>query len=517
MRKMKTLASALLATALIGSLLAGCGSDSNNNADGNTGTASPGASATAEPKPVLKVLMPYQTFDPNTDPAVKRIKEQTGYEVEYYLLPKDNATEKLMLEMASGGDYDIVRLSTVQFAQLAGNGSLLALDDLLAKDGANIKKQVSDMGWKSVTTGGKVYGIPYEGGGDINNPYGLLQGGMGVRTDILSELGLQLPKDLDSFYSFLKKIKDEKKIVPLTGKTSDGFNAVIGSAFGLGSAMWYEVNGQLVNRVMLPQFKEYLAYVNKLYSEGLMDKDYPINKSENAKQKFTSGRAAVMMPAQFYDIPDLLPAVVQSNPKAELDFITALSGANGKPYVSQLKQSQTYEAIPKTSKNAEHALKFMNLRADPEIFLSTYLGEQGVHFEIKDDKYYPILPAFDELANAKQFTGTVSAGTEFKMWQARARKTPEMAAAYEKMNSLIKKDWVHPDYTNYASNLPEIQKYRLSLSKMESDFLVKAMVETKDLNKLYSDFAAEWEKQGGTEMTKAINVWYAENKSAMQF
>lgn len=517
MRKMKTLASALMATALIGTLLAGCGSNSDNNADGNAEATAPSVAATTEPKPVLKVLMPYQTFDPNTDPAVKRIKELTGYEVEYYLLPKDNATEKLMLEMASGGDYDIVRLSTAQFAQLAGNGSLAPLDDLLAENGDNIMAQVSDMGWKSVTTGGKKYAIPYEGGGDIDNPYGLLQGGMGVRTDVMTELGLQLPTDLDSFYTFLKKIKDEKNIVPLTGRAADGFNAVIGSAFGLGAAMWYEVDGQLVHRIKMPQYKEYLAYINKLYDEGLMDKDYPINKSENAKQKFTSGRAAVMMPAYFYDIPDLLPAVAQSNPKAELDFITALAGADGKPFVTQAKQAQTYEAIPKNSKNAEHAMNFMNLRADPEIFLSTYLGEQGVHFEIKDDKYYPILPAFEELNNAKQFTGTVDAGTEFKMWQARARKTPEMAAAYEKMNSLIKKDWVHPDYTNYATNLPEVQKYRLSLVQMENDFLVKAMVETKDLNKLYSDFAAEWEKQGGIEMTQAINAWYAENKSAMQF
>lgn len=512
MKKMKSLVSVLTAAALFGALAAGCGS----SGEAEQGAA-PTAAPTAEVKPVLKVLMTYQTFDPNTDPAVKRIKEKTGYEVEYFLLPKDNADQKLMLEMASGGDYDIVRLSTAQFSQLAGNGSLAPLDELLAKDGQNIKAAVSDMGWKSANAGGKTYGIPFEGGGDIDNPYGLLQGGVGVRTDVLSELGLQIPKDLDSFYDFLKKIKEEKNIVPMTGRAEDGFNFVIGSAFGLGTASWYEADGKLVPRVLMPQYKEYLAFINKLYSEGLMDKDFPINKSENAKQKFTSGKAASLMPSFFYDIPDLLPALAQNNPKAEMDFITVLAGASGKPYLTQKKEAQTYEAIPKTSKNAEHAMKFMNLRADPEIFVSTYLGEKGVHYEIKDNKYFPILPAFDELKNSKQFTGTVNSGKEFAMWQARARKTPEMAASYEKMNSTIKKDWVHPDYTNYATNLPEVQKYRLSLDKMEKDFLVKAMVETKDLNKLYADFVTEWQKQGGTEMTNAINAWYAENKSAMKF
>ncbi|MNI95707.1 hypothetical protein D3C73_1540240 [compost metagenome] len=85
------------------------------------------------------------------------------------------------------------------------------------------------------------------------------------------------------------------------------------------------------------------------------------------------------------------------------------------------------------------------------------------------------------------------------------------------MNSMIKKEWVHPDYTNYSTNLPEVQKYRLPLDKMEKDFLVKILVEEKDLNKLYSDFVSEWEKQGGAELTKALNTWYAENKSAMKF
>lgn len=509
--KMKKWHGLLMATALLGSLLAGC-------AGQTAGEATPASSPvpTVEPKPVLKVLMPYQTFDPNKDPAVKRIKEKTGYEVEYYLLPKDNATQKLMLEIASGSDYDIVRVSATQFSQLAGNGSLRALDDLLAKDGNHIKSAVSDMGWKSVTTNNQKFGIPYEGGGDINDPYGLIQGGIGVRTDVLSELGVQVPKTLDEFTAFLKKIK-EKNLIPLTGRAEDGFNYVIGSAFGLGSSQWYEVNGSLVPRVKMPQYIEYVQYVRGLYRDGLIDKDYPINKSENAKQKFSSGKAALLAPTLFYDIPDLLPALRQNNAKAELDFVTPLAGKSGMPYVTQSMQAQTYEVIPKNAKNPEHAMKFMNLRAEPETFVSTYLGDKGVHYEIKDGKYFPILPVFDEMANAKQFTGTVSAGTEFKMWQARARKTTEMAAAYEKMNSVLKKEWFHADYTNYSTNLPEVQKYRASLSKMELDFLVKSLVEEKDLNKLYTDFVSEWEKQGGTEMTKAINTWYAENKGAMKF
>jgi putative aldouronate transport system substrate-binding protein len=509
----------LLASAMMGSLLTGCGS-------GNTNTPAPDASSTVAPtqepgsaapeaegeKPVLKVLLPYQAFDPNTDAAALRMEKETGYKVEYYTLPKDNANQKLMLELASGEDYDIIKVTNLQFAELLGNGALLELDDLLAADGEHIKNVVSEMGWKSATSNGKTYGVPIEGGGDIDDPYGLIQGGIGLRTDIRDELKLTTPKTVDEFYNYLKTVKDSKGIIPLTASGEDGFNATLGSAFGLGSSPWYEIDGMLVARVKTPQYFEYLTFMNKLYQEGLLDKDFPINKSANTMQKFNSGQAATLAPAFFWDIPTLVPALKENSANAGIEMIIPLAGASGKPFVSQRMQAATYEVIPKTAKNPEHAMKFMNLRSEPGIFLSTYLGDEGTHFEVKDGRYFPILPAFDELKNSKQFTGAPKAGDEYTLWQARARKTPEMAASYEQMNADVQKDWIHVDYTGYATSMKEAQQYQAALNNMEKDFLIKAAVEKGDLRKLYDAFVAEYDKQGGSEFANAINAWYAENK-----
>ena len=51
-------------------------------------------------------------FDVNTSYMVPVMEESTGYKVEYFALPAENADEKLLMEVASGTDYDIVNLTS---------------------------------------------------------------------------------------------------------------------------------------------------------------------------------------------------------------------------------------------------------------------------------------------------------------------------------------------------------------------------------------------------------------------
>lgn len=93
----------------------------------------------------------------------------------------------------------------------------------------------------------------------------------------------------------------------------------------------------------------------------------------------------------------MLESLKQNNPSAAMKYITPLNGSDGLPNIAVSLGAGTYDVIPKTSKHAEDAIKFTNLRSDPDTFVKTYIGEEGKHYEIKDGRYYPILPAFDEL------------------------------------------------------------------------------------------------------------------------
>lgn len=137
--------------------------------------------------------------------------------------------------------------------------------------------------------------------------------------------------------------------------------------------------------------------MSKLYKEGLIDPDWSFNTDENAKQKLVSGNAAMLSQLWFWDVPTMLESLKQNNPSAAMKYITPLNGSDGLPNIAVSLGAGTYDVIPKTSKHAEDAIKFTNLRSDPDTFVKTYIGEEGKHYEIKDGRYYPILPAFDEL------------------------------------------------------------------------------------------------------------------------
>ena len=90
-------------------------------------------------------------FDVNNDIIVGVTEESTGYKVEYYALPAQNADEKLLMEVASGKDYDIVNLSVDQWRTLVANGALLPLNDLLDAYGQDILKGNTQDVWKALS------------------------------------------------------------------------------------------------------------------------------------------------------------------------------------------------------------------------------------------------------------------------------------------------------------------------------------------------------------------------------
>ena len=93
-------------------------------------------------KPTLRVLGTYNGHDPNNDPTAQAIEEKTGYHVEYFMLPAENALENLMMQIASGESYDILRIGEDMYQELLSRNALLPLDDLLAAYGPNLTTRI---------------------------------------------------------------------------------------------------------------------------------------------------------------------------------------------------------------------------------------------------------------------------------------------------------------------------------------------------------------------------------------
>ncbi|WP_139994201.1 extracellular solute-binding protein [Paenibacillus paridis] len=468
---------------------------------GNNSAPAPGSGSggDGEGNPNLTMLMQYSLFDPNADPVAKNIEEATGYKVTYEMLPAESSDEKLNLMVANKQNFDIMKLGSAQFYKLATAGALEPLNDLIDSQGPNIKAAIKEDSWESVTIDGKIYAIPETGSG-ISVGEELV-----VRQDWMDELGLKHPTTPDELYEVLKAIKKAKNIVPLTG-TKDSIYGDIAAAFGVLND-WNDVDGKLLHKAELPQMKEFLTYMNKLYSEGLLDSEMPINTSAKAIEKFSSGNAA-MIKLAWWSASSGEAALVKNFPEAKIGIIPYLVGKDGKSSIGVNLATTWFIAIPKISKHKEHAIKLLDTKLKKDIFIKLAIGEEGVHHEVKDGKYYPILPKFnDDLTNASSYMTGVNEYDYPAYWQARVRKDPVLQSYYEAFQENAAKGNIVVDPMSIAPPIDAVSKNKQKLTKLLDDTVLMYIAGAQSIDS-YDTFLTQWMAEGGAESVKEANEWY---------
>lgn len=113
---------------------------------------------------------------------------------------------------------------------------------------------------------------------DVNNEDDRIatsERGIGIRKDWLDEVGKDVPTNMDEWYDVLlafKKydpngngVQDEKPVV----MCSSGWKYFL-PAYGIDDDPSVDKNGKVVYGFMTPEYKEYLAELNKWYKEGLI-------------------------------------------------------------------------------------------------------------------------------------------------------------------------------------------------------------------------------------------------------
>lgn len=503
MNRTKPWLNAACSSVLAASLLGGC-SPAGQAPQAGKEEAKPGAQAgQEEAKPTLKLLGFNVGFDPNKEELAKEIEERTGYHLEYFLLPKDKPEEKLNIEIASGADYDILTLTPSQFYTLVAQGALQPIDELVDKHGDNMKKAISPASWELGKYNGKLYAVPQK------NERANITTTILVRQDIMDELGLKMPETLDEFYTTLKTIKEKKPdMIPLTGHSM--VLRTLYSAFGLYTD-WTDIDGQLVPRIKQPQMKEYVAFMKKLYTEGLLDKDWSVNKSAQAQEKFVGGKA-VMIQGSWNDASNMAPALAKNIPGFKLGYMNPLKGSDGQAGIQDEDKLLYVHAIPKSSKKAEHAIKFMNDKLQFDKFTYFTLGEKDVTFKEENGAYSPIMPVFTERrGNAYWFLNGIHEKEYAEMWLARLRRTPALFEAFNAIN----KDFAKYAKKNPVAFMPPIEavgKNLQSLNQMEIDYFLKVLLGGEQLDG-FDNFLKQWDASGGADMVKAINDWYVTSKN----
>lgn len=213
---------------------------------------------------------------------VDKLREDTGidFNVEYYA--NEVATEKLSLALSSGDypemiggwllkDTDILKYGVSQ-------GMFVPLEDYIEAYAPNIQQILDEVpGARETMTApdGHIYTIPYT----VDAPKVDYQ--ISINTRWLKNVGMELPTTTDEFYEVLKAFKekdangngDPNDEIPLSFDPNNKNINYMMAWFGAScdeNGMTMK-DGEVEFVANTEEFKEGVKFLNKLYSEGLID------------------------------------------------------------------------------------------------------------------------------------------------------------------------------------------------------------------------------------------------------
>lgn len=448
----------------------------------------------------LKRLGANVALDVNNAWGAKIIEESTGYKTEYFVLPSENADEKLLMDVAGGASYDAINITIGQFRQLVAQGALTPLDDLLEVYGQAILNAGHPQEVWDALRGedGHIYAVPYL----YPHPHEIANF-FTVRADLTKAAGIEeMPKTLDEFYNMLVTLKNYYKdeYIICAGpfyQASEANEAwavpkCITSAFGIYSDWMVNDEGKVIHMSEHENFPKMLDFMAKLQSEGLIDPDWAVNNEATLKEKFSSGKVIVC--AANRGLGDYaVPALMTNHGVTwdDLDYITALIGEDGTCTYMETTNFNFVTAIPKSSPNAADVVNWWNLRIQDDLHIT--IGDEGVHFNYDENGGIdPINPIFaDERGDSYWYmdVSTYTWGTE--MWPSRVRKSAGQWHAFSRVTMNA------PDYIEFTNNefkfkpaTENFSLYNVTLFNDTMDFLKQVMAGTRtsaDIETFHSD------------------------------
>lgn len=483
-------------------LIAGCsggGNPSGNNegASGEQGNGQGGAQSK------LRVYVPSNVeefpsgTDLNNNEIAAYIEKQTGFDIEWEMQPKENVDQKINIMMASGDTPDLIITSNKQiYANLAQQGLLAPLGEALQRHGPRIMESVPEDTWKAVTYEGEIYAIGVPQNQKATS-------GMLVRTDILEELGIAVPKTLDEYDAALRLIREKKpELIPLVGGAADSNGNAFGyingfaGAFGLGAEYVVE-DGDVVHTYTQPYAKEFLAYMRELYASGVLDREYPVNKNTNIQEKMISGQAA-MTTISWVDAKVITEALLEKQPGAKLELLHPPVGADGQFGFKQNTPVRVYMLVPKASPRVNEVVQFINNYMAEDVLNVVSYGWEGKHYTMKDNAVVAE-PAAEDIRYR----------IYYQLWDTEENFLNRVTLKGFGPYYFPVLDYsTYSEITQYAPPIPVVEENAQTLTDLTNEYFIKIISGALPLE-AFDEYVAKWNSLGGEASLKEVKTWYA--------
>lgn len=570
-------------------IAAGCQDGDKQTEPGTQASASPGSSAQAEGQAAVggsgfKKFDPPVTFTQNkinTEGTVYQpgdSLENNGYtrwlQQELGIVVKAKWTapnletdvQKLNIGAASGGLPDVIGAEAPVLGNLAQQGVLMPLNDLIDKHGSPLLKYVIELGQKDAkgklfspfTINGKIYAFP-----KMIDRMAYWSTNW-VRKDILDELGKPLPSTLAELEEVMAAYKGKYPggTAMVLDKDMQGID-LLTQAYDAQPKKWrMGQDGKVVYGSIQPQMKEALLKLHDWYAKGYINREFIAKNNDNIISDLTSGNTLTWTNGQWWNVYFPFPDLWKNVPKANMAALPTLKGENGKRSVIIDTVSNYGVAINKSYKQPEVVIALYNMQLD-----SLYRSNEAMRKELASRGYtfkYPVTalqtplnptekdsrlfkynyaqPGWgwfndfpDNDANAWGFQGRL--GSEA------VNRLERIAAAMQKggkdgLNASEANDydglsaepqrpkafqsvlatWLDREKGDYVfSNVypgvptPAMTQKKAYLDKLEAETFARIIM-GQEPAAAFDKFVESWKKGGGDDITREINEWYQANK-----
>ena len=512
MNKWKSLLSILCAATLVAGLAA-CGGGAKQETQQSAGSGAQDGDGKTKPGKV-RLFVPdlgkaVPTGDIKSDPTVKYMMEKSNTDLDITFLPNANYVEQLKLKFAAGDIPDaFMGFGLTQGDGALDNGLVQPLNELIDKYGPNLKKNISQLAWDSVTVNGKIMAIPEP---NIAPSARVLY----IRKDWLDKLGLKVPTTSDELLEVMRAFRDrdpngngKKDEIPFSMR--EKFSWVGDNIWGMWGLTPYETleyNGEIVPGFVHPRFKEPLRFFQTMYKEKLIDPEFLTNASQIWSQKIMAGLVGIWgsMPQSAWQWQrDLIASLPNEKPEVIPIPTPRGKGWDGKVGAAIFPSNKSYLVTTKAQDPAA-VVKFFDRLLSEEGQIFSELGIEGLNYTKEGDtiKYRP--ESEKEIKSEWRDLFRMHAKNEIAF---KARYSEEERKKLEEAYAISNSE----GFENLTAAMPAVGQNLFRLYYEYHEPAAKIIVEGAPVDETWDNFIATWRKQGGNELIKELTDWYNKNR-----
>ena len=399
----KKVSALVLASAMLVTSFAGCSTQKTTDS-GAAGTAqqATGANKYAKEVKVSAAKASKETINIKDDQFAKVLKEKFNLVVDVTEVPINDYLTKMSLLFASGEPpeylYSLRPDWKLNEWSEAGYIKGFTTDEIKAKF-PNYLKMWTDEEWKNVygnvkNTDGKLYYFPGKRGVKANMTWT-------YRKDTFDKLGLSYPKTTDEMYNALKAIKDKTGKVPYVAASAGtslwAFSGFLMS-FGMPELSIRELSYvDPVSKAFVPyafsenNYRDFLKYMNKLFKEGLIWKEFATATPDQTQKFQTQGNGFALWgyPQKLAEYNNISKT---ADAEANWDWSKDMVSADPNKIIYKRDPYFTADGMGFSSQISDEKLSrildYNNWAITEEGQLFNTYGIEGITYEMKNGKPY---------------------------------------------------------------------------------------------------------------------------------